>query len=94
MHEDTHRQDAIAFDADICKGRNNIAVGYYAEDGRNYKESNFVVAAELKALNNQISCLHKSLKDDECDSYCKGWIEKEIVQRENEKVKLRNGTYW
>jgi hypothetical protein len=93
VHEDTHRKDAIAFDGNICKGRNNIAIGYYGEDGRNHRESNFSKTAELKALDNQIACLKASLRDEDCDSYCRNWIEKDMAQRENEKIKVMNGTY-
>lgn len=94
VHEDTHRKDAIGFNPKICDGLNNVAVGYYAEDGKSIKNSDFAKQAEVKALSNQISCLKGALGDEGCDAWCKNWIETEIRQRENEKAKVLAGTYW
>ncbi|ARU03923.1 hypothetical protein CCO03_03825 [Comamonas serinivorans] len=95
VHEDTHRKDAIRFDSKICKGLNNVAIGYYGENGKSVKTSSFIKDAEIRALENQIFCLESFRSSLMCrEEWCLGWINFEIISRSNQLVMVLSGSYW
>ncbi|TDS68070.1 RHS repeat-associated core domain-containing protein, partial [Comamonas sp. JUb58] len=89
VHEDSHRQDAYAFNQNICKGRKDgLQVGYY--DGVEGGDSRFyTIDSELKAYEKQIKCLKDALKKG-CDQECRAMIERDIAQREIEAQRYRS----
>ncbi|RRD55668.1 RHS repeat-associated core domain-containing protein, partial [Comamonadaceae bacterium OH2545_COT-014] len=94
VHEETHRKDALRFNSRICNGVDNVAVGYYGEDGKPPGKSIFIRDAELRAFDNQISCLEAALRKEDCDPWCQEWIKSELQSRRNQRIQVIAGTYW
>jgi RHS repeat-associated protein len=99
-HEDTHRQDALKYNPNICKGVVGIRGIFYNDRSvSDYTTSELLRDAEMRALNNERECLIKEFDNGKygtrCgDEQCARLILDMLVWVEILKSRVKNGTYW